>query len=47
MKIIKKDEKITLKELETMMEKMFGNLVKAVVDVEKEIMDERRGFYRI
>lgn len=36
MKIIK--EKITIKELEEMAQKMFGNLVKAVVDTEKEIM---------
>ena len=36
MKIIK--EKITIKELEQMAQKMFGNLVKAVVDTEKEIM---------
>ncbi|MCG2689856.1 DUF5674 family protein [Candidatus Parcubacteria bacterium] len=36
MKIIK--EKITLQELAEMSEKMFDNLVKAVVDLEKEIM---------
>ena len=36
MKIIK--DKITLTELSEMTEKMFDNLVKAVVDVEKEIM---------
>lgn len=36
MKIVKKS--ITIKELREMTEKMFGNLVKAVVDVEKEIM---------
>lgn len=36
MKIIK--DKITIKELEEMVQKMFGNLVKAVVDIEKEIM---------
>lgn len=36
MKIIK--DKITLKELKEMAQKMFGNLVKAVVDVEKKIM---------
>ncbi len=29
---------ITIKELEKMTKKMFGNLVKAVVDIEKEIM---------
>ncbi len=36
MEIIK--EKITLKELAKMSEKMFNNLVKAVVDLQKEIM---------
>jgi len=36
MKII--EEKITNEELKKMAEKMFGNLVKAVVDIEKEIM---------
>jgi len=36
MKII--DNKVTLPELKTMSKKMFGNLVKAVVDIEKEIM---------
>lgn len=36
MKIIEKE--ITVQELEEMAEKMFGNLVKAVVDIEKEIM---------
>jgi hypothetical protein len=36
MKII--DKNIKIKELKTMADKMFGNLVKAVVDVEKEIM---------
>lgn len=36
MKIINK--KITVKELKQMTEKMFGNLVKAVVDIKKEIM---------
>jgi hypothetical protein len=36
MKIIK--DQITLDELREMSSKMFGNLVKAVVDVEKEIM---------
>jgi hypothetical protein len=36
MKIIEKQ--ITLEELKEMSSKMFGNLVKAVVDVEKEIM---------
>lgn len=38
MKIIKNNKKIGLKELETMAKKMFGNFVKAVVDIEKEIM---------
>lgn len=36
MKIIK--EKITHSELKEMAEKMFGNLIKAVVDIDKEIM---------
>lgn len=36
MKIIK--DKISIKELQEMAKRMFGNLVKAVVDVEKEIM---------
>lgn len=36
MKIIEK--KITIKELEAMAQEIFVNLVKAVVDIEKEIM---------
>ena len=36
MKLI--NQEITIKELRTMAEKMFGNLVKAVVDVEKSLM---------
>lgn len=36
MKIIK--DKITIKELKQMSKKMFGELVKAVVDIEKEMM---------
>lgn len=36
MKII--EEKITIDELKEMAKKMFGNIVKAVVDVEKKIM---------
>jgi hypothetical protein len=36
MKIVK--DKIEIIELKEMSEKMFGNLVKAMVDVEKEIM---------
>ncbi|MCG2809598.1 MAG: DUF5674 family protein [Patescibacteria group bacterium] len=36
MKIIK--EKILIKELEKLAEEMFGNLVKAVVDIEKKII---------
>jgi len=36
MKII--DDKVNITELKTMSQKMFGNLVKAVVDIEKEIM---------
>ena len=36
MKIVEKS--ITIQELREMAEKMFGNLVKAVVDIEKNIM---------
>lgn len=36
MKIV--DKSISLQELKHMSEKMFGNIVKAVVDVEKELM---------
>lgn len=36
MKIV--ENKISLKELKEMASKMFGNLVKAVVDVQKEIL---------
>lgn len=36
MKII--TDKISIKELKEMSDKMFGNLVKAVIDIEKEIM---------
>lgn len=36
MKIIK--DKITINELKQMAEKTFGNIVKAVVDIEEEIM---------
>lgn len=36
MKIIK--DKISIRELEKLAEDMFGNLVKAVVDIEKKIM---------
>lgn len=36
MQIVK--EKISIQELKAMSEKMFGDLVKAVVDIEKEIM---------
>lgn len=38
MKLIGKENKITVSELNEMAEKMFGNFVKAVVDVEQEIM---------
>lgn len=38
MKIIDAENKITLEELKEMAQKMFGNLVKAVVDVEREII---------
>lgn len=36
MKVI--EDKITIKELEAMASNMFGNLVKAVVDIEKELI---------
>jgi hypothetical protein len=36
MEIIK--DKVSIQKLEEMAEKMFGNLVKAMVDIEKEIM---------
>jgi len=38
MKIVDDKNKISNKELITMSEKMFGNLVKAVVDIEKKII---------
>ncbi|PKL72234.1 hypothetical protein CVV26_02480 [Candidatus Kuenenbacteria bacterium HGW-Kuenenbacteria-1] len=38
MEIIKITNKINLKDLKQMSQNMFGDLVKAVVDVEKEIM---------
>jgi hypothetical protein len=38
MKIIDKNQKITNSQLSAMSKKMFGDLVKAVVDTEKEIM---------
>ena len=38
MKIINKNNKIKRKELQIMAEKMFGSLVKAVVDINKEII---------
>lgn len=38
MKIITAENKINLKELTQMSEKMYGELVKAVVDIEKEVM---------
>lgn len=37
MKLVK-DQKIKIAELRRMSKKMFGNLVKAVVDIEKELM---------
>lgn len=43
MKII--EEKITLEELKEMSGKMFGNIVKAVVDTEKEIMAVDAGLH--
>ena len=38
MLIITSENKISVSELREMAKKMFGNLVKAVVDVEKEVM---------
>ncbi len=38
MKILDKKSKILIAELKLMSENMFGDLVKAVVDIEKEIM---------
>jgi hypothetical protein len=38
MKIIDKDNKIAFAELELMAENMFGDLIKAVVDIENEII---------
>ena len=38
MKIIDSKSPITINQIGEMTEKMFGNLVKAVVDIEKEIM---------
>lgn len=38
MKIITAENKISLKELTQMSEKMYGELVKVVVDIEKEVM---------
>jgi len=38
MRIISEQNKISKKELKQMAQKMFGNLVKAVVDVKKELM---------
>jgi len=38
MKIIKNQDKIEIAELKEMSKKMFDSLVKAVVDIEKEIM---------
>jgi hypothetical protein len=43
MKLVEK--KITLEELKEMSGKMFGNLVKAVVDIEKEIMAVDAGLH--
>lgn len=37
MKVVK-DQKIKIEELRKMSKKMFGNLVKAVVDIKKELM---------
>ena len=38
MKIIDKENKISIQELKLMSENMFGDLVKAVLDIEKETM---------
>ncbi len=38
MKIVDSKSPITINQIGEMAEKMFGNLVKAVVDIEKEIM---------
>lgn len=38
MKIVREQEKISVAELTKMAEKMFGKLLKAVVDIEQEIM---------
>jgi len=38
MRIVDKNSKISRAELKKMAEKMFGDLVKAVVDIKKEIM---------
>lgn len=38
MKTVNKGNKISIEELKQMSENMFGELVKAVVDIEKEIM---------
>src|SRR3989344_2700434 len=37
-KILKNNDRISVEELKEMSKKMFGNMVKAVVDIEKEIM---------
>ena len=38
MKIVTKSQKVKLNELKNIAQKMYGNLIKAVVDIEKEIM---------
>lgn len=38
MKLVTKSQKVKLSELQKTSKKMYGNLIKAVVDVEKEIM---------
>ncbi len=38
MKFVSEKEKISLEELKVMSKKMFGSLVKAVVDIEQQIM---------
>ena len=38
MKIASEEKKVPLKELKEISQKMYGNLVKAVVDIEKKLM---------
>jgi hypothetical protein len=45
MKLISVKEKLSIEELKIMAGKMFGSLVKAVVDIEKELMVVDAGLY--